>query len=485
MTDDICRLPARELLRMLDARELSATELLDVHLARIDAANPTVNAIVGEDRDIARAAALASDRRRASGDAVGALDGLPTAFKDLEEATGFRTTWGARRFADHVSTTDSDVVGRIRAAGAVPVGKTNTPEFGTGSHTLNDVYGITTNPYDASRSAGGSSGGAAAALAAGMVAVADGSDFGGSLRNPASFCNVVGFRPTPGIVPNSPGDDLWNTLPVKGPMARTVRDAALLLSVMAGASPRSPISHAGDGSEFAEIAAEAPDPRAVDGLRVAWSPTVGGLPIDPRVRRTLEGSALPALEAAGATVVERDLEWELAGIDAAFRVLRAHRYATAFGDVVQADPDGLSPELVANTRWGLDLTAADLARADALRGQAFARMTRLFDDVDLIAAPAATVPPFPVEDRWVREVAGERQADYLDWMRAAWRFTPLGGASMSLPCAFAEDGLPVGLQLVAPPRADAFLLRVAAVLEEQNPAWRARPAALDLTAGAS
>lgn len=485
MREDLCRRPARELLSMLDSGAISAAELLDAHLARIDAANPTVNAIVGQDREIAVETARASDRRRAAGETRGALDGLPTAFKDLEEAAGFRTTWGSRRFADHVSRRDSDVVARIRAAGAVPIGKTNTPEFGTGSHTVNEVYGVTRNPYDVARSAGGSSGGAAAALAAGMVPLADGSDFGGSLRNPASFCNVVGFRPTPGVVPNSPGPDLWNTLPVKGPMARTVRDAALLLSVIAGASARSPITHPGDGSEFARIAADAPDPGILRGLRVAWSPTVGGLPVDPRVRRALEERALPMLTAAGAVIVERDLRRELADVDEAFRILRAHGYATAHGDAVRADPAGLAPELVADTERGLALTADDLARANALRVRTFERMAAVFDEVDLVAAPAATVPPFPVEERWVREVAGEAQADYLDWMRAAWRFSLLGGASMSLPCAFTEEGHPVGLQLVGGPRTDAFLLRVAAALEERDPVWREGPALLSRIASAA
>ncbi|MFT4052005.1 MAG: amidase family protein [Microbacterium sp.] len=477
-TDDLCRLPAREHLALLESKQLSARELLEAHLARIDAVNGVVNAVVSIDRDIAFAAAEASDQRRARGDALGALDGLPTAFKDLEEAAGFRTTFGSRRFADHVSTGDSDVVARMRGAGAVPIGKTNTPEFGTGSHTRNDVFGITRNPYDPTRSAGGSSGGAAAALAAGMLSIADGSDMGGSLRNPASFCNVVGFRPTPGVVPNSPGRDLWNTLPVKGPMARTVRDAALQLSVLAGDSPLSPLTFPGDGSRFARIAEETPDQGILRGLRVAWSPTVGGLDVDPAVTAALAEHGIAELTAAGAIVIERDLVSEFAGIDEAFHILRSHGYAAGFRDAVAANPDILAPELVTNTEWGLDLTAADLARADELRVGVFARFAQLFTEIDVIAAPAALVPPFPAEERWVHEIDGVPQANYLDWMRAAWRFTPLGGASMSVPCGFTDDGLPVGLQLVTAPRRDEFLLRVAAAFEERVPAWRETPAVL-------
>ncbi|MGB4779668.1 amidase [Microbacterium sp.] len=478
VTDDLCRATAREHIDLLAAGTISARELLQLHLDRIDQVNDRVNAVVSIDRDIAEAAADASDARRAAGQLRSPLDGLPTAFKDLEDAAGFRTTRGSRRFADNISTSDSDVVARMRGAGMVPIGKTNTPEFGTGSHTINDVFGPTRNPYDPTRSAGGSSGGAAAALAAGMVSVADGSDMGGSLRNPASFCNVVGFRPTPGVVPMSPGGDLWNTLPVKGPMGRTVRDAALLLSVIAGESPRSPITFPGDGSRFARVAEEAPDQSILAGLRVLWSPSVGGLAIDPAVRRVLEERAVPELRAAGATVIENSLEAELAGIDEAFRTPRAHGYAAGFRDAVATTPEILAPELVANTTWGLSLTATDLARADELRTQAFARFAELFTEVDVIAAPAATVPPFPVEERWVREVDGVPQNDYLDWMRAAWRFTPLGGASMSVPCGFTDEGLPVGLQLVTAPRRDEFLLRVAAAFEERVPAWREAPAIL-------
>lgn len=478
MSEDVLRLTARDQLGMLASGEVSAVELLDEHLDRIDEVNGVVNAIVSMDRGIARAAAAASDRRRADGEPLGALEGLPTAFKDLEEAAGFRTTWGSVRFAEHVSSTDGDVVARMRAAGVVPLGKTNTPEFGTGSHTQNAVFGVTRNPYDPSRSAGGSSGGAAAALAAGMLPIADGSDMGGSLRNPASFCNVVGFRPTPGVVPNTPGRDLWNTLPVKGPMARTVRDAALLLSVIAGESSASPISFPGGGARFAAVSAEEPDQGMLRGLRVAWSPTVGGIDVDPRVVAVLQERAVAELTAAGAIVVERTLERELEGVDEAFRTLRAHGYAASFREAVASSRELLAPELVANTEWGLDLTAADLARADELRVRAFGRFARLFEDVDVIAAPAATVPPFPVEERWVREVAGVPQADYLEWMRAAWRFTPLGGASMSVPCGFTDDGLPIGLQLVVAPRRDEFLLRVAAAFEERVPAWREPPGIL-------
>ncbi|MGW9114897.1 amidase [Microbacterium sp. NPDC055683] len=476
--DDILRSTARAQLALLARGEVSARDLLAAALERQASVGREVNAVVSVDVGIAEAAAAASDARRASGAPLGALDGLPTAFKDLEEAAGFRTTWGSTRFRGHVSHRDSEVVGRIRAAGAVPYGKTNTPEFGTGSHTLNAVFGTTRNPYAPDRSAGGSSGGAAAALAAGLVSVADGSDMGGSLRNPASFCNVVGVRPTPGLVSMAPAADPWATLPVKGPMARTTGDAALLLSVLAGASGRSPLSQPGDVSEFARIAYETPRADALDGLRVLWCPTVGGLDVEQRVRGVLDEHGRRTLEAAGAVVVEDELVAELAGADDAFRIPRAFAYAMQFGALLDEHSDAMSPELVANARWGLTITPADLWGAQELRGALFARFADLFDRCDVIAAPAAAAAPFPAERRWVDEIEGSRQGDYLDWMRAAWRFTPLGGASLSVPCGFTPEGLPVGLQLVGPPRSEARLLRIAAAFEERVPAWRETPAVL-------
>ena len=299
MTDldmDLCRASARDQLAAMRRGTLSAVELLRETRSRYDEVNPRINAVVTTDFAAAELAAANSDRRRAAGQAPRPLEGLPVAVKDLEETAGMRTTFGSALHADFVPSQDSLVVERLRAAGAVIYGKTNTPEFGTGSHTFNRVFGTTTNPYAPAHSAGGSSGGAAAALAAGLASVADGSDMGGSLRNPASFCNVVGLRPSAGRVPNWPTRDAWDTLATNGPMARTVGDAALLLSVLSPGTERTPISFPAPTS--AEIAPlDAP-------LRVGWSRTLDGLDIAPAVTQVLEDAGLPTLQVLGHHVTD-------------------------------------------------------------------------------------------------------------------------------------------------------------------------------------
>src|SRR3954469_5930653 len=283
MDDDLCTRPATELAALVRDREVSARELMDAHLDRIERLNPELNAIVTLDADGARSAADAADAQLAAGEPIGPLHGLPVAHKDTHVTGGMRTTWGSPLHADTVPTHDELVVARLRAAGAIRVGKTNVPEFAAGSHTVNTLFGATHNPYRHGLSAGGSSGGAAAALAAGLVPLAEGSDMGGSLRNPAAFCNVVGLRPTPGRVPTWPSALGWSQLSVQGPMGRTVADVALQLSVLAGADPRVPISLSDDPSAFA-----APLPSSLVGLRVAWAPDLGGrVTVDPAITAAL------------------------------------------------------------------------------------------------------------------------------------------------------------------------------------------------------
>ena len=315
---EICFLTATELSRRIRARELSASEVLEAHLAQIDRLNPKVNAIVTLVADRARKQAQAADQALAAGNEVGPLHGLPVAHKDLVWTQGIRTTFGSPAYRDFVPTRDALIVERLKQAGAITIGKTNTPEFGAGSQTFNPVFGETRNPYDTSRTCGGSSGGAAVALACGMQPLADGSDTGGSLRNPANFCNVVGFRPSPGRVPVWPSQVGWYTIGVQGPMARTVRDAALMLSAIAGPDPRSPISITESGSRFA-----APLGRDFEGSRIAWSPTLGGLPVDPRVTRVLEGQR-QVFESLGCRVEERTPDLKEA--EAVFRAWRAWRF---------------------------------------------------------------------------------------------------------------------------------------------------------------
>ena len=463
-----CRWSATEQLGAMRRRELSAVELLQETRAAFDRINPRINAVVTVDFEAAERAARASDARREQGLAPRPLEGLPVAVKDLEDTAGLRTTYGSLLYADRVPEQDALIVQRMRDAGAVIYGKTNTPEQGTGSHTYNRVFGTTTNPYATDRSAGGSSGGAASALAAGLTSVADGSDMGGSLRNPAAFCNVVGIRPTIGRVPDRPVSDSWDTLATGGPMGRTVADTALLLSVLSGEDPRSPLS-------IPEVF-PGEVPQSEGPLRVGWSRTLGGLEIERGISEVLDGSGLPALRELGHLITE--VEPDLAEADPAFRTLRAFGYARSFGAALRSDRDRLGVELIENTEAGLRLGVDDLQLAMAQRERVLQRMMSLFDDIDVLAAPVTTALPFPAESSWPREINGVSQPDYLEWMRAATRISITGFTALSVPCGFTPEGLPVGLQLIAPPRREGRILALAAQIERLQPHWLRTPAVL-------
>jgi amidase len=459
---------ARSMVAALASREISARELLDLHLARIDEVNPRVNALVSLDVDRAHEQAAAADDALAAGTPVGALHGLPFAFKDTHDVAGWRTTYGSPLFADHVPEVDDLLVARIRAAGAVVVGRTNTPEFAAGSHTFNPVFGTTLNPYDLGRSAGGSSGGAAAALAAGMVPLADGSDMGGSLRNPASFCNVVGLRPSLGRVPLWPVANAWETTGVAGPLARDVEDLALLLSVMSGPDPRVPQSLADPGRTFAP-----PLTGDLRGLRVAVSVDLGGLlDVDPEVAAVVEAGGR-AFADAGAVVAAACPA--LPDADDTFRTLRAWHFHAQYAGLLAEHPDGFKPSLADNIRAGAPLTGADLARAYARRTALGARMVEFFADHDVLAMPASQVAPFPADQEYPALVAGRPMATYLDWMRAAYVVTVTGCPAISVPAGFTAEGLPVGIQLVAPHNAERRLLEVAHAFEQLTRHGTRRP----------
>jgi amidase len=463
--DSRCRLSAVEQLDAMARGELTSAELLRITREAHEAVNPELNAVVTTDFAAAEAAAAESDRRRAAGGPVRPLEGLVVAVKDIQDTAGLRTTYGSALFAEHVPTSDTLVVERLRDAGAVIYGKTNTPEFGTGSHTYNRVFGTTRNPYDTSRSAGGSSGGAAAALAAGLVSVADGSDMGGSLRNPAAFCNVVGLRPSIGRVPNWPSGHAWNTLSTCGPLGRTVADAALLLSVMSGGEDRAPLA-------FPDALPAAVTP--LDGpLRIGWSHTLGGLDIEPEVTAVLDRDGRPELQRLGHFLC--DVEPPLQEADDAFRILRGLVYAQKYGSMIGAHGDLMSPELVANTEYGLRLTVDDYLRAREQRTRVYDGMLKLFETIDVLAAPVTAVLPFTIDQTWVHSINGVAQPDYLQWMRASWRISVTGFAAISVPCGFSTNGLPVGLQLIAPPRHESRLLSLAAQFEEARPMWRETP----------
>ncbi|WP_164700468.1 amidase [Modestobacter sp. KNN46-3] len=466
--DDLCTRPATELAALVRDREVSARELMDAHLDRIERLNPELNAIVTLDAEGARAAADAADARLAAGGPVGPLHGLPVAHKDTHATGGMRTTWGSPLHAETVPARDELVVARLRAAGAIRVGKTNVPEFAAGSHTFNTLFGATHNPYRHGLTAGGSSGGAAAALAAGLVPIAEGSDMGGSLRNPAAFCNVVGLRPTPGRVPTHPAAIGWSQLSVQGPMGRTVADVALGLSALAGPDPRVPISLSDPGAPFA-----APLPTELTGLRVAWAPDLGGqVPVDPAITAVLM-EQLGVFRDLGATV-EEDCP-DLAGADEAFGVLRAWLFEASFGDLVREHPDQVKETIRWNAARGAALTGADVGRAEVAHTALFERVVAFFERYDVLLAPTTQVLPFPVEQEYPTEVAGVPQDDYLGWMRSCTLISATGCPALSVPGGFTSDGLPVGLQVIGAPRADRRVLEVGHAFEQATGFGRRRP----------
>jgi len=459
---DLCTQDAIGLAGLLRRREVSAREVITAHIDRIEGVDPAINAIVTRTFESALVKAAAADEALARGRPVGLLHGLPVAHKDLADTAGVRTTYGSPLFADHVPERDALVVERMTHAGAISLGKTNVPEFGAGSHTVNPVFGATRNPYHLGRSAGGSSGGAAAALAARLICLADGSDLGGSLRNPASICNVVGLRPSPGRVPDWPLDDVADQLGVSGPMARTVADAALLLAVLSGPDPRVPLAldrpppALNDPADVTALLA-----RDVSGLRIAWSPDLG-LPVEPRV---LEALAPARQILAGLAGRVTDAMPDLSGADEAFRTFRALRFATFLREPLREHPDLVGPNVTWNVHRGLELTAADLSRATVLRAALAERISEFFADVDVLACPVSQVAPFDVTLDWVHEINGQPQQTYLDWMASAYLISVTGLPAISVPAGFTADGLPVGLQLVGRRRGDWDLLAVAHAFE--------------------
>jgi amidase len=472
MSQALCFWAARELTAAMREGSLSAREVLDAHLDQIARVNPQVNAVVTLVEDRARAAARVADERQARGDVLGALHGLPVAHKDTHLTAGIRTTFGSPLLADNVPGEDELVIERLLGAGAVTTGKTNVPEFAAGSHTVNPVFGATLNPYDRTRSAGGSSGGAAAAVACGMAPIADGSDMGGSLRNPAAFCNVVGLRPSPGRVPTYPVPMAWSTLSVQGPIARSVGDVALALSALAGSDPRSPIAIPEPASVFA-----APLDRDMRGLRIAWSPNLGGaLPVDRAVLDAL--APVPVVfERLGAVVEEACPD--LHSAEEVFRTLRAWHFAQAYGPLAERSPAQLNPNIVWNVEQGRRLDGADLARAEVLHTALFQRVRAFFERFDVLILPVTQVVPFDVRADHPTEIAGVAQETYLDWMRSCYWISATGSPAMSVPAGFTPDGLPVGLQIVGPHRGDLEVLQVGYAFEQATTVGRRRPPGTD------
>lgn len=464
---DIFFQSATNLVHAIKMKQLSALEVMDAHIDRIEKYNPVINAIVTADLEKARQAAKDADALLAKEKSLGPLFGLPVVHKDNVSTKGMRTTFGSLAFENNIPNQDSLIVTRQREAGAITLGKTNMPEFGAGSHTFNEIFGATKNPYDFRVSAGGSSGGAAAALAAGFVPLADGSDMGGSLRNPASFCNVVGLRPSLGRVPVVPSNFAFGTLGVAGPMARTVDDVALYLSVIAGPDSRDPYSAASD-SQVEPLLGNI----NTKGIKLAFSPDIGGLPFDPRVTKVIQQS-LPIFESLGCHLEEA--EPDFAEADFAFEVLRGIAFATNFGPLRAAKGDLLKNTVVWNIDVGLNLRGEEVARAERIRSAMFLKMEQFLRKYDFLICPTVQVLPFDINMEYPVQIDGTAMSTYIEWMRSACRITITGHPAISIPCGFSNEGLPVGIQIVGPYRQERKLLEFAKQFELANPVGLMRP----------
>ncbi|MCZ6558601.1 MAG: amidase [SAR324 cluster bacterium] len=463
----LCFQSAVELTRMIRGKEVSAREVMEAHLARIEKVNPKVNAIVTMDAEGALEGADAADTALANGESLGILHGLPMGVKDLRPTKGMRTTYGSPLYADHVPGADAIIVERERATGAIIVGKTNTPEFGAGSQTFNTVFGATRNPYDLGMTCGGSSGGSAVALACNMLPLADGSDSGGSLRNPAAFCNVVGFRTSPGRVPVWPGNLGWWTISVLGPMARNVSDAALFLAAIAGPDARAPISIEEPGERFLE-----PLQREFKGVRVAFSRDLGILPVEPEVAEVCE-SGRKVLEALGCVV--DDGHPDMHDADEIFQVLRAWQFSLEHGERLAKHRDQLKDTIIWNTETGLALNGPTVAKAEAARTAFYHRVREFLEDYEYLVLPVNPVAPFPVDQPYVTEINGQKMETYIDWMRFCYAITITGLPAISVPCGFTPQGLPVGLQIVGRHNRDFEVLQLAKAFEEATGHGSNRP----------
>jgi len=460
---DLCFTSARKLAALLSKRKISATEVVSAFIAQVERVNPKVNAIVTFLPEQALKAAKGLDRSKQKP----LFAGLPIAYKDNVQTKGIRTTFGSPIFAKNIPDEDHLIVQRLSAAGAITLGKTNLPEFAAGSQTFNAVFGATKNPYDATKTCGGSSGGAAVAVATGMLPFADGGDLAASLRNPGNYCNVVGFRPTPGRVPAWPAPNGWNTLGVLGPMARTVEDTAFLLSAMAGPDLRSPVSIAEAGSVFLR-----PLKRNFRKAKIAWSRDLGGLPMDPRVNRVLDAQRR-VFSSLGCKI--EDAEPDFSGATEAFETLRAQGFLQSYGELYRKRRGDLKDDVAWNVEQGLRSTPEQIARATALRSELYQRMRAFLEKYEFLVCPVNQLPPYPVETEWPREIAGVKMTNYLDWMKSCYFITITSHPAISVPAGFTPEGLPVGIQIVGRYRDDFGVLQLAHAFEQANPCWKKRP----------
>lgn len=463
----VCFLSAVEMARLVHAKKISARELLAAHLKQIERVNPKVNAIVTLVPEMAKAAAEKADQMQARGEKLGLLHGLPAAHKDLRETRGIRTTFGSPLYRDNIPKEDDIVVERLHRAGVISIGKTNTPEFGAGSQTFNTVFGATHNPYDLTKTCGGSSGGAAVALACGLVPVADGSDTGGSLRNPAAFCNVVGFRASIGRVPNPKAAFAWSTLSTSGCLGRSVADLAFVLSTLAGPDPRAPLSIDEPGAIFAR-----PLDRSFKGVRVAWFKDLGGVPFDRRVRSVVDAHR-KTFESLGCVVEQAEPDFAPAEIS--FRTLRAWSSAHEYGARLREHPNAFKDTLKGEIEEGLRLTGTDVARAETLHAQLWRSFQSFLEKYEYFILPTTQLPPFDINTPYPTEIAGVKFDNYIDWMKSCWYISATGNPASSVPAGFTPEGLPIGVQIVGRNKADFNVLQMAHAFEQATGFGKKRP----------
>jgi amidase len=451
---------AADIARRVRAREISPVEVVDEALARIGKYNGTLNAIVTlNPRALDEAREI--EWRIAKGDDVGPLAGVPVGIKDVTPVAGLRTTYGSPMFKDNVPTDDALIVERFRDAGAIIIGKTNTPEFAAGGNTWNDVFGRTRNPWDPAKSAGGSTGGGAVGLATGMIAIAEGTDLGGSLRIPASFCGIAGLRPSPGLVPTDPADWVWDTIQVSGPMARTAADVALALQAIAGPSDRSPIAQPAEGRDFVGAVRNGPK----KGLRVAYCPDIAGIGIDASVEAECRRAAM-ALKDAGAWVEE--VEFDLSFARDAFLALRGEWFVAWMYDKLERI-EGFGVNVRNNTKSGLEASPRDVGAAHHARGKVWRMFGDFFGRYDHLLTPTMCVSPFPVEQNYPETVAGRAMKTYVDWLAPTFLLSMAGLPVGSVPCGLDAVKMPVGLQVVGRPRGEEEVLALMEVIQQMNP----------------
>ena len=455
---ELCSLTAVEARRAIRRRELSPVELLEACIARIEAINPAVNAVTARDFDRARAAAQQAEAAGRAGEDLPLLHGLPVGVKDLNDTAGLLTTYGSPLYRDHVPARDEATVGRVRAAGGIIFCKTNTPEFGAGANTRNAVWGATGNPFNPVLNAGGSSGGSAAALATGMMPLATGSDTGGSLRIPAAYCGVAGFRPSPGVVPTDRRSFGWSPISVQGPMGRTVADACLLLAAQAAFDSVDPLSWPVDGAQYAE-----PQPVDPGTLRCAVSADLGFAPLDDAYREVF------AAKVASFGHLFKECTWtqpDMGAADRCFEVIRAVNFLETYREIYARDPDLLGPNVRANYEQGAAMSLADFSWAHAEQTRIYRRVQEFFQEFDLLITPTVPVSPFPWEQLYLAEMNGRPLRTYFHWLALTYGITLTGHPACAIPCGVDRQGMPFGIQVVGPHRGDRFTLGVAHALEQ-------------------